>query len=185
MDRFVKAVNEMNETVMVPCRLLDLEVDTQRKTAKVPKLMKAGGDPYNYYSVLNSVKNDLILGATSNDDDKPSDKTSAMQPSINCTRWAGEEPDTKKEAFRRQSTLSLASVSSTTSESEMSSEAFSESTSNTEEEDGSSEGDDSAMAPNNVTEALHAHLVGLHSCLKNLTDTAVYITDCYKEAITL
>ncbi|KAK7083596.1 hypothetical protein SK128_025729 [Halocaridina rubra] len=186
MDRFVKAVNNMNETIMVPCRLLDIEVNSQKPspTTKVPKLLKAGGDPYSYYSILNSVKNDLIWGASTNDDDATTDNAS-LTPSINSTRWTGQEtnaPLSKKQPIRRESTLSLASVSS-----EGDSEVGSEST---EEDDGSSnmseEGSSRGVAAtNNVTDTLRMHLFGLHSCLKNLTDTATYITDCYQEMVTI
>ncbi|XP_064117244.1 mid1-interacting protein 1A-like [Macrobrachium nipponense] len=187
MDRFVKAVNNMNETIMVPCRLLDMEVVAQKPSSKVPKLLKNGGDPYSYYSLLNSVKNDLILGASSNDEDTTTtDRTPMMLPSINSTRWTDEgetRDEAKKEALRRQSTMSLASDSSSnTSEMDSVAETCSESA---EDDDRSSEGEENTLVANNVTQALHSHLVGLHACLKNLTDTATYITDCYKESVNL
>ncbi|XP_068201397.1 mid1-interacting protein 1 [Palaemon carinicauda] len=192
MDRFVKAVNNMNETIMVPCRLIDMEVRTPKTSSKVPKLLKNGGDPYSYYSLLNSVKNDLILGASTNDDDTATtDRTSMMLPSINSTRWAEEgeskEETKKEEILRRQSTMSLASDSSSSSSSnasEIDSTVESCSESN-EDDDRSSEGEESNLVANEVTQALHTHLLGLHACLKNLTDTAAYITDCYKESAIL
>lgn len=186
MDRFVKAVNNMNETIMVPCRLLDIDVNSQKTSAKVPKLLKGGGDPYNYYGILNSVKNDLIWGATSNDEDND-DVSPPMTPSINSTRWPPQEEMSlsKKQPFRRQSTLSLISVSSNTSEGE--SEGGSECN---EEDDRSTESDEGhgssvASTSNVVTENLRTHLIGLHSCLKNLTETATYITDCYQEVVNI
>lgn len=188
MDRFVKAVNNMNETIMVPCRLLDIEASSQKSSSKLPKLLKAGGDPYTYYSVLNSVKNDLIWGASSNDDDATTDNSS-LTPSINNTRWTGQESNstlTKKQQqpLRRESTLSLASMSSNTSEGE--SETGCESTEEDEGSNVSEEGSSRSVSTvNNVTETMRMHLFGLHTCLKNLTDTATYITDCYQEMVNI
>lgn len=191
MDRFVKTVNNMNETVMVPCRLLDVSVESSEKTHKAPPLLR-GDNPYNLYNVLNSVKNDLIWGPTSNDDDD--NERSNTSPLINNTRWSEPAPlssgsttpttTTVKGHFRRQSTLSTISMSSnasTTSDgeseggcdvSEGGDSGVDGEESNTHEIDGSS-----------VMDSLRTHLVGLHHCLNNLTDTASYITDRYQEEV--
>lgn len=181
MDRFVKAVNNMNETVMVPCRLLDVSVDTTKPPHKLPSMLKGSTNPYSLYNVLNSVKNDLIWGPTSNDDDENENNSSVSSPFVNNTRWSDSGPasttsDHVKGHFRRQSTLSTISMASSTSDGE--SEGCCD----------GSEGGDSGLEgeegeANNVMDALRSHLMGLHLCLNNLTDTASYITDRYQDEV--
>ncbi|XP_042210462.1 mid1-interacting protein 1-like isoform X2 [Homarus americanus] len=180
MDRFVKAVNNMNETVMVPCRLLDVDVDLTKTSQKVPSLMREGGNPYNFYTVLNSVKNDLIWGPTSNDED---DNENNTVPSSNNTRWSDPAtviPSTVqvKGHMRRQSTLSTISMSSNTSDGE--SEGGCDVS---EGGDSGVEGEEGSDVAASVMDSLRSHLLGLHSCLNNLTDTATYITDRYQEEV--
>ncbi|ROT74231.1 putative Mid1-interacting protein [Penaeus vannamei] len=140
MDRFVKAVNNMNETVMVPCRLLDMEVENKKSSDKVPVLLRTGGNPYSFYSVLNSVKNDLIWGPTSNDDDDNENSTSTT----NNTRWSDPVAVSSVEAEDMAPELTAAAL----------------------------------------TNNLRTHLLGLHTCLSNLTDTAAFITERYQEEAT-
>lgn len=191
MDRFVKAVNNMNETVMVPCRLLDLDVNTHKSKSKVPPPLLRGGEPYSYYNVLNSVKNDLIWGPTANDDDDEEEDlttgsgTSTLHRSSTTSSHlstASANSSSAKGHLRRQSTLSMISVNSGTS-----------AASDTESEEccEGSEGGDSGLEvevddyPNSeaVTRKLRTHLTGLYSCLGQLTDTAKYITECYQDEL--
>jgi len=186
MDRFVKSVNNMNETVMVPCRLLDVNIEPTEVRHKVPTLLRGGDNPYNLYNMLNSVKNDLIWGPTSNDDDDNENHTSSnTSPLINNTRWSEPSPSSSasstsgvKGHFRRQSTLSTISMSSNTSdgESEAGCDVSEGGDSGVEQEEGSEVGA-------SVMDSLRTHLVGLHLCLNNLTDTASYITDRYQDDV--
>lgn len=193
MDRFVKAVNNMNETVMVPCRLLDMDIESKATSSdKVPALLRRGGCPYSFYSVLNSVKNDLIWGPTSNDDEENDDNDNG--PSVtNNTRWSDtSEISTASSSssssssghvkghMRRQSTLSMISMSSNVSdgESEGGCDGSEGGDSGVEAEDISAE-----LTTAAVTNNLRTHLLGLHSCLSNLTDTAAFITDRYQEDV--
>jgi len=181
MNRFIKTVNNMNETVMVPSRLLDIEI---KPNSKVPVMLRGGGDPYTFYNVLNSVKNDLIWGPTSNDDDddegdlSTSSSTSALATGM---QWSDPHTPTStnsinmKEHIRRQSTLSNISMNST-------SDAESDRSSNVSEGDSGVDPEDSTEA---VTATLRNHLIGLQSCLSHLTNTASYITDRYQEEINL
>lgn len=86
MERFVQTVDDMNETILVPCRLMDLQFD-EAVIAVVPDKVashavavgtggaagsKAGGDRvlsnlngvdlFQFYTVLNNIKNDLMWG---------------------------------------------------------------------------------------------------------------------------
>ncbi|XP_071539148.1 mid1-interacting protein 1A isoform X1 [Panulirus ornatus] len=180
MDRFVKAVNNMNETVMVPCRLLDVDVDTAKTSQKVPLLMRGGANPYNFYTALNSVKNDLIWGPTSNDEEE-SESNSPPSLLSNSARWsdpASVTPNTNhvKGHMRRQSTLSSISITSSTSDGE--SEGGCDMS---EGGDSGVEGEDGSEM--SMMDTLRTHLIGLHTCLNNLTDTATYITDRYQEEV--
>ncbi|XP_027215768.1 mid1-interacting protein 1A isoform X2 [Penaeus vannamei] len=191
MDRFVKAVNNMNETVMVPCRLLDMEVENKKSSDKVPVLLRTGGNPYSFYSVLNSVKNDLIWGPTSNDDDDNENSTSttnntrwsdpvAVSSAASTTSSSSSSSGHVKGHMRRQSTLSMISVSSNASDGDSEGGC-----------DGSEGGDSGVeaedMAPEltaaALTNNLRTHLLGLHTCLSNLTDTAAFITERYQEEV--
>jgi len=181
MNKFIKTVNNMNETVMVPSRLLDIEI---KSNSKVPVMLRGGGDPYTFFNVINSVKNDLIWGPTSNDDeeDEQDDLSSSSSSAINSgTSWSDPSTPTSttnnnnlKRHVRRQSTLSNISMTSSDIES-----------------DGSnvSEGGDSGVDPEDSTEAVTAtlrnHLVGLQTCLAHLTNTASYITERYQEEVNL
>lgn len=180
MDRFVKAVNHMNETVMVPCRLLDVNVDSSNPE-KVPSMMRGNNNPYSLYNVLNSLKNDLIWGPTSNDDDD-NENGAVPSPFVNNTRWSDSGPastttDNVKGHFRRQSTLSTISMASSTSdgESEVGCDGSEGGDSGLEAEEG--------CEANNVMDSLRNHLVGLNVCLNSLTDTASYITDRYQDEV--
>lgn len=182
MNKFIKTVNNMNETVMVPSRLLDIEI---KSNSKVPVMLRGGGDPYTFFNVINSVKNDLIWGPTSNDDDEDDQddlSSSSSSSAINSgTSWSDPSTPTSttnnnnlKRHVRRQSTLSNISMTSSDIES-----------------DGSnvSEGGDSGVDPEDSTEAVTAtlrnHLVGLQTCLAHLTNTASYITERYQEEVNL
>ncbi|TOF85909.1 hypothetical protein CGJ15_25460 [Vibrio parahaemolyticus] len=45
------------------------------------------------------------------------------------------------------------------------------------------EGEEGNDVAANVMDSLRTHLMGLHSCLSNLTDMATYITDRYQEEV--
>ncbi|KAG0729067.1 Mid1-interacting protein 1 [Chionoecetes opilio] len=185
MDRFVKSVNHMNETVMVPCRLLDVSMESTTKGPdKVPGMLRGNNkNPYILYNVLNSIKNDLIWGPTSNDDDDNENHTAVPSPFVNNTRWSDSGPastttDNVKGHFRRQSTLSTISMASSTSDGE-SEGCFDGS----EGSDSVLEAEEGGEAAINVMDSLRNHLVGLNLCLSSLTDTASYITDRYQDEV--
>lgn len=179
-------------------RLLDVNVDSSEKTEqKVPSLLRhSDNNPYNLYNVLNSIKNDLIWGPTSNDDDDNENHNggSGGMGSANClnsnsnARWSEPLSTTTttpstgasvKGHFRRQSTLSTISMSSNTSDgdSEGGCDVSEGGDSGVEGEEGSD------VNGTNIMDSLRTHLVGLHLCLNNLTDTATYITDRYQEEV--
>ncbi|XP_074658257.1 mid1-interacting protein 1-like [Tubulanus polymorphus] len=93
MNKFVTAVNAMDDTVMIPSRLLDLPVCDETTPAAAPpavagsanaksspptngkkqmismnKLSKC--DLYSFYVMLNTIKTDLVDGPASDDEDE-------------------------------------------------------------------------------------------------------------------
>ena len=67
MEQFVQTVEDMNETILVPCRLMDAKFDqtsTTHHTDPKGRLLSNlnGVDLFQFYTVLNSVKNDLMWG---------------------------------------------------------------------------------------------------------------------------
>ncbi|XP_070538342.1 mid1-interacting protein 1-like [Ptychodera flava] len=67
MKHFIEAVNDMDSTVMIPSRLLDMKLeDTQMDTENGNKSLVPKGvdsrDLHLYYSLLKTVKRDLVKG---------------------------------------------------------------------------------------------------------------------------
>lgn len=173
-------------------------MEVENKTdEKVPVLLRSGGNPYSFYGVLNSVKNDLIWGPSSNDDDDTTTDNSTT--ATNNTRWSDPVVSSSastisssssttsssstghvKGHMRRQSTLSMISMSSNASdgESEGGCDVSEGGDSGLESEDMAAE-----LTTASITNSLRTHLLGLHSCLSNLTDTAAFITERYQEEV--
>ena len=63
MDRFVKAVNNMSSTVLVPSKLRDMDIHSNRKMTRIPPAL-ANTDLYSFYLMLNDVKKELLWGPT-------------------------------------------------------------------------------------------------------------------------
>ncbi|KAK9504904.1 hypothetical protein O3M35_009075 [Rhynocoris fuscipes] len=61
MERFVEAVQEMDETILVPSRLMDLEAGASGDTAG----LASSTDLYGLYTMVNCVKNELLWGVNS------------------------------------------------------------------------------------------------------------------------
>jgi len=98
MGRFVKAVDNMDETIMIPSRLMDMSVSgsvtdqnmNDSKALLVKKNVKNGSrnqeDLYNFYTMLNAVKTELTIS--------PADVT-----------WVTDEEIEGKEAGTHQSDI--------------------------------------------------------------------------------
>lgn len=167
MDRFVLAVDNMNETVMVPSRLMDMSADN--KISTTPSI-----DLHAFYTMLNTVKTELIwgMGCGENLDNNKKDRrlltTSSSSNSLLMTN-AGSNTTTPM-ASRRLSTVSSLSLS----ESETDTESCSESDSGLE----SFEDHSLTVARN-----FRYHLNGLYGVLQQLTDTADILTCKYQEEV--
>ncbi|XP_014239342.1 mid1-interacting protein 1-B isoform X2 [Cimex lectularius] len=163
MERFVQAVQDMDETILVPSRLMDLEVGDASDTVELkPKGMST--DLYRLYMMVNCVKNELLWGANSGEVDE-------------------EEPITTvatsltKGHTRRPSTASVASTQSATlsdTDSEMSNE-----------NDSGIEGESESKPDytRSVETSFRRHLYGLQRSLRQMTAAAAYLTKRYQSDI--
>ncbi|CAL4123096.1 unnamed protein product [Meganyctiphanes norvegica] len=66
MEKFVKAVNEMNVNVILPVKLLDPE---ESPRDSIPVMLRGGNNRFNFYHCLNVIKKDLVLGLPSNEEE--------------------------------------------------------------------------------------------------------------------
>uniref|UniRef100_G3NA73 MID1 interacting protein 1b n=1 Tax=Gasterosteus aculeatus TaxID=69293 RepID=G3NA73_GASAC len=61
MNRFIGAVNNMDQTVMLPSMLRDVPLEEDRETSSA-KSDEEEGDMYSYYQLLKSIRTDIELG---------------------------------------------------------------------------------------------------------------------------
>ncbi|KAK7882387.1 hypothetical protein WMY93_028561 [Mugilogobius chulae] len=61
MNRFIGAVNNMDQTIMVPSLLRDVPVDEDRELGSLKSDME-DGDMYSYYQLLKSIREDIEWG---------------------------------------------------------------------------------------------------------------------------
>ncbi|XP_059480162.1 mid1-interacting protein 1-B isoform X2 [Neocloeon triangulifer] len=162
MEKFVKAVNVMDETILVPSRLMDLKISdeiTGKDLAKSRRRLAKdlnNTDLYSVYNMINGVKNELLWGqsASNGPSEGPEETTQVVKGHI-----------------RRPSTVSVASTSSAVS-----------TTSDTDSETGiendiGSESEDYAQT---VSDKFKHHLHGLFNCLDHMTEAASYLTARYQ-----
>lgn len=157
MEKFVKTVNAMDETVLVPCRLMDLKVsDTTEEPRHRGRDSLANEDLFTLYNLLNNAKTELLWGRD-NGEDKPA--------------------VVKKGHVRRPSTASTASSSSGASlPSDTESDAGVEAS-----EDSGVEGEEcEAAGTERTAENFRRHLMGLRRALTGLTEAANVITQRYQ-----
>jgi len=182
IGEFVKAITTMDETILVPCRLMDLKVgDEQDKIApkKHNSKNKNGvqdilnsADLFDVYNMLNSIKVDLLWGQNMDTPAPISSQTTSTSSSAQNSQL------TVKGHIRRSSTVSVASTNSSASIiSDSESEAGNENDSGIEETPQVQ--DQSALLAQNF----RRHLKGLIRCLRQMNDTTKYLTSRYQQDI--
>lgn len=160
IDDFVDAVTEMDATILVPCRLMDMKVDdsinSNKKTRDNAALRDT--DLYKLYTLVNTVKNQLQWGG------KESPVVTSNTSMV-------------KSHIRRPSTASVSSAGST----------YSDTDSETGNEMDSGIEGDSDQSKTSFVEGIEkdfqTHLSGLHSTLKQMTLAASYITSRYQREV--
>jgi len=212
MERFVQTVEDMNETILVPCRLMDAKFDhtivppvevKESKPSMIPGKMGAAGpedkaaagkrllstlngtDLFQFYTMLNSVKNSLMWG---NQGQNQTQRVTSIQSSAISTSSSassvvsssasstsslsqvsqGQSSEVKGHA-RRPSTVS------TTSSTSASDTEYSE----LNEDSGVEVEHEEDYTHTNMADTFHHHLNGLQQCLCDLTLAADYVTTRY------
>lgn len=179
MENFVEAVQEMDETILLPSRLMDLQVgdDSEAVGLKVAKR----ADPesldstnlHNLYNLVNCVKQELLWSSS---EPRPEEEFRVPTPAQPYTA----STTSHKGHIRRPSTASMASTNSSASlMSDTDSEAGLEI-------DSGVEGESDSPAPSytqKFEETYRRHLYGLQSCLDQMTDAAVYLTKRYQTEV--
>lgn len=85
MNRFIGAVNNMDQTVMVPSLLRDVPLDQEKEEQKLTNdtgsyLRDAEGDMYSYYSQLKSIRNNIEWGVMRAEEQRRKKDTTAPEP---------------------------------------------------------------------------------------------------------
>jgi len=184
IGELVKAINTMDETILVPCRLMDLKVGDEQDHTAAPKKHNSkhknsvqdtlnSADLFDVYNMLNSIKVDLLWGQNL---DAPT--SSSSQNTSTSTSTSSTHLTASKGHVRRPSTVSVASTNSSASIiSDSESEAGNENDSGIEE--APQVQDQTALLAQNF----RRHLKGLIRCLRQMTDTTQYLTVRYQHDI--
>uniref|UniRef100_A0A1B6CI15 Mid1-interacting protein 1 n=1 Tax=Clastoptera arizonana TaxID=38151 RepID=A0A1B6CI15_9HEMI len=172
MEKFVQAVQDMDETILVPCRLMDLQVGEATDKVEVKFAQKGDGihltDLHSLYSLVNCVKTELLWGANN-------------QHHVEDNHIPISATPTMKTHIRRPSTASMASTNSAGSTiSDTDSEIGMENDSGIE---GDSESNTKSNYTLKVENSFRRHLYGLHRSLEQMTEAAVYLTKRYQNDV--
>lgn len=182
MEKFVRSVNEMEETILVPSRLLDLAVGDANDTT-CPKPVKHGQssvrdtmnntDLYRLYNIINRMKVELLWSQE--------DPTHANEEQQGHTDMIFKEPQAavKLGHNRCPSTTSMQSVQSASSI-VSSSASDSDSDAGIENDSGLESEEPRDRLANLAADNFRRHLRGLHRCINKMTEAAEYLTLRYQ-----
>jgi hypothetical protein len=195
MEKFVKAVNDMDETILVPCRLMDLKVGDAEDTVVDMKTSSkhsgsgssgkrskssiddmASTDLYNLYTMVNCVKNELLWGQNV----APEEDERQKSPNGGVGSVTSTSSSSVKGHIRRPSTVSMTSTNSTASISDSDSDTGNENDSGIEAEENNRQESDYSLQ---VAENFRRHLHGLHHSLQQMTEAALYLTARYQNDV--
>lgn len=107
MNRFIGAVNNMDQTIMVPSLLRDVPLDEERELSSL-KSEEDEGDMYSYYQLLKSIRTDIEWGvrcAAADERRKESMKITRVNSSASISSSASsssEEEDEEDEDLEKQ-----------------------------------------------------------------------------------
>jgi len=113
IDRFTEAINSMNSAVLLPSKLKDIEVSESEANEMLEFDIAPKTDLYQYYTMLNNVKDDLFSGLAIGEDlitngNSPNNNNNYNNYNGNNGRWDRQQSD---EAFNSLTSLSSLSVS--------------------------------------------------------------------------
>lgn len=107
MNRFIGAVNNMDQTVMLPSMLRDVPLEEDRDMTSM-KTDEEEGDMYSYYQLLKSIRRDIEWGvkcAAADERRKESMKITRMNSSASTSSSASlssEEEEEEDEDLQKQ-----------------------------------------------------------------------------------
>lgn len=200
MENFVDAVHEMDDTILVPSRLMDLKVDTTkpefaagRSSSSLVALLATVPDLFTLYTMVRALKNQLQWGGRepagfgcSDDGSTASLLTAAMPHFGGATAgFLGAPLLAAKGHARRPSTASMSSTNSSTTSSVIS-EPDSEASSIENDSGIDAELEactKSISAVELIEQNFQRHLRGLGDTLNQLTEAARYVTKRYQKDV--
>lgn len=211
MERFARAVANMDETVMVPCKLMDVPVGSDPELdQRVPRRSRAmirdmqAADLHSLYTMLNSLKSELIWGprsdsVTSSSSSSTSSSSSPQNSAVNSNshqsqqqqQQNGQNQNNMRSAtmVRRPSVNSMTSMASMSSTGTTSAYSDSDSESGLDHESTEDSGVEAEREPDGeesvqqMANQFRRHLLGLHHCLEHMADAAHYLTHRYQVEI--
>lgn len=180
MDRFVKAVDNISATVLVPSKLRDMEIPGKNNKRIPPAL--ANTDLYTFYLMLQEVRKELMWGpgtAAASVATSTSSLTQGLSAMTIGARLTSpnlcDSLKSKSQSSRAPSDDSgLRSLGSSASSSDQDTDSEVDSLIDRESVD---------EHTSHLASAFHHHLQGLHTILHQLADCADYLSSRYQEEI--
>lgn len=193
MEKFVKSVNTMDETILVPCRLMDMKVGDEQDPSEPKKHISKNNkhtvqdilqssDLFDVYNMLNSIKADLLWGPGQVPEEETTNANQTTASSTTTTTTIVNPSTThlsvSKGHVRRPSTVSVASTNSAAS-----TISDTESETGNENDSGIEETSQESDRTEQVAQNFRRHLQGLSRCIKQMTEAAQYVTSRYQQDI--
>jgi hypothetical protein len=162
IENFVESVREMNGVVLIPSKLRDLEPNT------TPNQLSINDDLYNYYQMINTVKNDLFEPHHNEEVNN-----SIFTPKRKISRQQRTNDISTHMPKRKISQGSMSSVSS-----------YSDLASLSQESDNNGNNQEANQQNSTqLTDQFVHHLHSLYAILAHFTNAADYITERYIEEV--
>lgn len=210
MEKFVKTVNAMDETILVPCRLMDRKVgdatdtmpaDQQQQQKQHSHHGKKSGktsvrdalntsDLFKLYNMLNVVKVDLLWGRQ---DSEEQQQQSSSPMDTSTTDQYKQKSASPAPAEQQPSDSGSSSIkghirrpSTVSMASSNSASTLSDSESEISAENDSGIESEAAADQDKSTELakqFRAHLIGLYRSLEQMTEAANYLTARYQSDV--
>lgn len=187
METFVRTVSEMEDTILVPSRLLDLSVgdstDTiylKNKQGGTIKEKFANTDLYRLYNIVNQMKVELLWSQepgklSCHEQDESSHRTALA--SDGAIRLGHNRCPSTTSIQSVKSASSITSITTASSASDCDSDNGIEMDSGLDNEEINNR---EQLAANQAAENFRRHLRGLHRSIERMTEAAQYLTQRYQ-----
>lgn len=96
MNRFIGAVNNMDQTILVPSMLRDVPLEEDRQLASL-KADEDEGDMYSYYQLLKSIRRDIEWGVRCAEADERRKESMKVTRSSSSASTASSSEDEDEE----------------------------------------------------------------------------------------